>query len=261
MNGSATSVLSSQQQGFQPTNITSVVQSIGSAGVGSGDDKDQSQSTSTQHESGPTMLGQMISQAKAPSNSITPLVTMCCNTETPAATTTPVDVPSVSLPEEAPLIDSSAGEHTDKTLPLMPTAQCDEASTEAETTVTVIEPPIIVSEESSSAPATTDSVNNSSSESSSESTTSDETEPATFSTIDNATVASTSQPELKEDEQKESNATQQTEEKVNPPDAANIVIEEERRISDVVLPMKVGDNYDLSIFFYFYLYIQGHLKV
>lgn len=237
VNGSATSVLSSQQQSFQqqPATNTSVVQSIGSA-TGSGDSKDQVQLTST-HESGPTMLGQMISEAKSPSNSITPLVTMCTsNTNTPAIT--PVDVPSSS--SEEPLIDTSVGEDTDKTIPLTPIAQCVAA-----TTVTVIEPTNIVSGDGITATqeATTDTcVNTSSSESSSESATSDETEP-TLATLDSSSSTTTAAtiPQSEQKEEQESDVTQQMEASANPPqnEAANIVIEEERR-TDVVLPMKVG---------------------
>lgn len=58
--------------------------------------------------------------------------------------------------------------------------------------------------------------------------------------VDSSKITSVSQP----DEQLEPNVTPQLDEVVNPPetDAANIVIEEERR-TDVVLPMKVGVNF------------------
>lgn len=213
VNGSATSVLSSQQQSFQSTNNTSVVQSIGSA-AGSGDDKDQSQSTST-HESGPTMLGQMISEAKSPSNSIMPLVTMYSgnpNTQTPTPT-----VATSTSSVEPPLIDSSVGEDSDKTIPLTPIAQCSVDSSK----ITSVSKPEEQTEQNVT-PQLDESVN-----------------PPQVD-VDSSKITSVSQP----DEQLEPNVTPQLDEGVNPPetDAANIVIEEERR-TDVVLPMKVGVNF------------------
>ncbi|XP_063706016.1 serine/threonine-protein phosphatase 4 regulatory subunit 3 isoform X2 [Culicoides brevitarsis] len=223
VNGSTTSVLAStQQQSFQTSlGSATVVQSTDSANAGD-DEK-----PATETESAPTMLGQMISEAKSPSNSITPLVTMCASsTETSSTITPAVDVPptvAVVAAEvtESPLGDENVTDDEKSSSPKAETSsQCsDDAAATTTTTAaaaTTVEP---MKTDDENAAATSKSHENiSSSDNSSESATSDDA------------------PETTRDNTSNPITTPETD------SAANNVIEEQR--TDAVQPKKALVDYD-----------------